>query len=215
MLMPWATLLGGLALLISLPTGSTGAQHSMKNMPQVVFDSGTPPAQGGTNGYSVNEEQKLAWRFFNNIVGALDHIELWFMTNTQEGEEPYIHVALHEGSEELPTVSGNLQPAIESWTDVLVNTAGWAPVLIRLNSSEPHPNLDHSKFYWVVATSEAPARADPVWAQSNTRAFGSLANSIGSGGMKWQPGSFIQGAACKVVVANNPTSVAGSQGIVS
>ena len=201
--MPLSVLLVAAVWLLSVPPSSA----QMKNMPQVVFDSGTPPAQGGTNGYSVNSEQKLAFRFFNNIVGALDHLELWFMTNTGEDQQPTISVRLHEGSETLPTVNGSLQPAMESWSDVTVETAGWAPVLIWLNSSEPHPNLDHSKFYWVVATSEAPARADPVWAQSNTRAFGCLANDIGSGDMKWQPGGFIQGAACKVVVANNPTPV--------
>ena len=200
-----SALVAGLALLSASPTSA----QQMKNMPQVVFDSGTPPAQGGTNGYDVNKDQMVAWRFFNNIVGALDHLELWFMTNTGVGEQPTINVALHEGSEKLPTVNGTLQPAMESWSDVIVNTVGWAPVLIELNSTEPHPNLDHSKFYWIVATSEAVAQADPVWAQSNTRAFGSIANNIGGGDMKWQAGGFTQGAACKVVVANNPTPIAG------
>ena len=48
--MPLSVLLVAAVWLLSVPPSSA----QMKNMPQVVFDSGTPPAQGGTNGYSVN-----------------------------------------------------------------------------------------------------------------------------------------------------------------
>eukprot|EP01048_Picozoa_sp_COSAG05_P014294 COSAG05_NODE_1605_length_4417_cov_8.763780_2_plen_51_part_00 len=44
--------------------------------------------------------------------------------------------------------------------------------------------------------------ADPVWAQSNTRAFGTISSD---GGTKWFPGGFMQAGAMKVVLSNSPT----------
>ena len=162
------------------------------NAPFVAFDTGTPPSPFGTDGFDVNAGQSVAMRFFNNIDGSLTSIGVWMMSNG--GNTSTINVTLVEGNETTPSLD-----VLEQFASVPVNTAGWNPILVQVNSTAA-PELIFGHFYWIVLTSNSDP--DPVWCQSNTLAYGTMTN----GNSSWQPGGSAQSAAVKVVAQNNGIS---------
>ena len=174
------------------------AAAPLRNVPAAVFDTGTPPDAFGTDGFDVSSSQSVAFRFFNNADGPLHSVELWLMSNTN-GSRPFptADVSLRAGSAAAPGPAGQ---ALERGGGVPVAAAGWAPKLVVLNSSLT-PELAFGAFYWVVAESSAPGGSDPVWAQSNTAAFG--ATNAG-GDSPWQPGAAGQAAAVRVLIYQAP-----------
>ena len=191
------------ALLVSVAAAlasaaAAAASAPLQNLPAAVFDTGTPPDAFGTDGFDVSSAQSVAFRFFNNADGPLLAVELWLMSNTN-GSKPFptVDVSLRAGSAAAP---GPEAQALERWSGVAVEAAGWTPLKVTLNSTRT-PELAFGGFYWVVASSAAPGGQDPLWAQSNTIAFG--ATNAG-GDSQWQAGAAGQAAAVRVLIYQAP-----------
>ena len=169
-----------------------------RNVPAAVFDTGTPPDAFGIDGFDVSSAQSVAFRFFCNADGPLHAVELWLMSNANGSAPlPTVDVSLRAGSAAAP---GPAAQALERWAGVPVVAAGWSPLKVTLNSSLT-PALAVGDYLWVVAASSAPPGADPLWAMSNSAAFG--ATNAG-GDSPWQPGAAGQAAAVRVLIYQAP-----------
>eukprot|EP01047_Picozoa_sp_COSAG01_P038573 COSAG01_NODE_3136_length_6529_cov_6.221617_5_plen_213_part_00 len=200
-----------LLLLLHGPATVTAVSiRELKNRPQAAFDAGTPPATGGINGYDISEAQSMSFRFFNNIAGTLDHLELWFMSNVGGStsahiEPPTVDVTLGLGDETVPYVDREDWRALETWKGIRITAAGWEPYKVVLNATaHERPILDHSQFVWVIVESKAPATGvtEPVWSMSDTVAFGSARRGAPGAVNKWEQGGFQQAGALKIVLSN-------------
>ena len=187
---------GGAAPASALPALSAAAPP--RNVPAAVFDTGTPPDAFGIDGFDVSSAQSVAFRFFCNADGPLHAVELWLMSNANGSAPlPTVDVSLRTGSAAAP---GPAAQALERWAGVPVAAAGWSPLKVTLNSSLT-PALAVGDYLWVVAASSAPPGADPLWAMSDSAAFG--ATNAG-GDSPWQPGAAGQAAAVRVLIYQAP-----------
>ena len=176
----------------------SAAAAPLRNVPAAVFDTGTPPDAFGLDGFDVSSAQSVAFRFFCNADGPLHAVELWLMSNANGSAPlPTVDVSLRAGSAAAP---GPAAQALERWAGVPVAAAGWSPLKVTLNSSLT-PALAVGDYLWVVAASSAPPGADPLWAMSNSAAFG--ATNAG-GDSPWQPGAAGQAAAVRVLIYQAP-----------
>jgi len=195
--------------------GSTNAQ--IENRPFAVFDSGSPPDAFGLDGFDINSEQSVAVRFYNNVDGLFNSLQLWFMSNYGLGQNnhnaddapndddyPTVDINIVKGNNTAPTYTPNSNLAtnadnvIESFLLVSIPVSGWNPLLITLNSTA-RPELISNEYYWIVIESKAQPMIDPLWSISNTNSYSTTTqNGV------WQTGAFSMSVAA-TVIADNPS----------
>jgi hypothetical protein len=129
----------------------------------VIFDTGTPePGFLGYYGYDLYPDQSVAIAFTPGQDYRLDSVALWMMSNDFDGSGRTYTVSVRTDAAGGMTIPGST--VIESW-QVATGATGWSPVLDSMDSVL-NPILAAGTTYWIVAESDEPGGANPVWVAS-------------------------------------------------
>lgn len=146
---------------------------SQENTPFVLFDSGSPPTQFGTDGFDIDNEQSIATRFISNIDANLDQIGVWMMSNDVNATNVQpVEVSLVQGNRTHPIGNTLFNCTLE------IHGIGWNPEFFVCNNTLDVA-LSVDNFYWIVLESNSPSQANPVCLMTNTVAFSSNKNAFG------------------------------------
>lgn len=129
----------------------------------VIIDTGTPePGFLGYYGYDLYPDQSVAIAFTPGQDYRLDSVALWMMSNDFDASGRSYTVSVRTDAAGGMTIPGST--VIESW-EVMTGATGWSPVLDSMDSVL-NPILAAGTTYWIVAESDEPGGANPVWVAS-------------------------------------------------
>jgi hypothetical protein len=129
----------------------------------VIIDTGTPePGFLGYYGFDLYPDQSVAIAFTPGQDYRLDSVALWMMSNDFDASGRSYTVSVRTDAASGMTIPGST--VIESW-EVMTGATGWSPVLDSMDSVL-NPILAAGTTYWIVAESDEPAGANPVWVAS-------------------------------------------------
>jgi hypothetical protein len=129
----------------------------------VIIDTGTPePGFLGYYGFDLYPDQSVAIAFTPGQDYRLDSVALWMMSNDFDASGRSYTVSVRTDAAGGMTIPGST--VIESW-EVMTGATGWSPVLDSMDSLL-NPILAAGTTYWIVAESDEPAGANPVWVAS-------------------------------------------------
>lgn len=129
----------------------------------VIIDTGTPePGFLGYYGFDLYPDQSVAIAFTPGQDYVLNSVALWMMSNDFDASGRSYTVSVRTDAAGGMTIPGST--VIESW-EVMTGATGWSPVLDSMDSVL-NPILAAGTTYWIVAESDEPAGANPVWVAS-------------------------------------------------
>lgn len=129
----------------------------------VIIDTGTPdPGFVGYYGFDLYPDQSVAIAFTPGQDYVLNSVALWMMSNDFDASGRSYTVSVRTDAAGGMTTPGST--VIESW-EVMTGATGWSPVLDSMDSVL-NPILAAGTTYWIVAESDEPAGANPVWVAS-------------------------------------------------
>lgn len=129
----------------------------------VIFNTGTPDSGFiGYYGFDLYPDQSVAIAFTLGQDYVLDSVALWMMSNDFDASGRTYTVSLRTDAAGGMTIPGST--VIESW-QVSTGATGWSPVLDSMDSLL-NPILAAGTTYWIVAESDEPGGANPVWVAS-------------------------------------------------
>jgi hypothetical protein len=129
----------------------------------VIIDTGTPdPGFVGYYGFDLYPDQWVAIAFTPGQDYVLNSVALWMMSNDFDASGRSYTVSVRTDAAGGMTIPGST--VIESW-EVMTGATGWSPVLDSMDSVL-NPILAAGTTYWIVAESDEPAGANPVWVAS-------------------------------------------------
>ena len=129
----------------------------------VIIDTGTPdPGFVGYYGFDLYPDQSVAIAFTPGQDYVLNSVALWMMSNDFDASGRSYTVSVRTDAAGGMTIPGST--VIESW-EVMTGATGWSPVLDSMDSVL-NPILAAGTTYWIVAESDEPAGANPVWVAS-------------------------------------------------
>ncbi len=130
---------------------------------EVVYQSDDPfGGFFGVEGWDIAQTQSVAVRFVSNGDLRLDELRLWLWSDDVRGGHPSLKITLRD-DDPRDGQSRPGQTLYEQWKLTLPETGYFNPELFDFPSAL-HPSLHAGQRYWVVAESDAPLQACPVWA---------------------------------------------------